>query len=159
MPNLSITGKTRVYGIVAHPIDHVRAPSVLNPAFEKYGIDAVMVPFHVHPDALAAAVAGMKAMRNLGGLCVTVPHKIELAALCDDLGASGRRIGAVNAVRFEDVPDAGPGGARRMVGDNFDGQGYVAGMRSEEHTSELQSLMRISYAVFCLKKKKHKQIS
>src|SRR3546814_5418918 len=31
-------------------------------------------------------------------------------------------------------------------------QGHV---RSEEHTSELQSLMRISYAVFCLKKKKH----
>src|SRR3546814_5483191 len=29
-----------------------------------------------------------------------------------------------------------------------------AGLRSEEHTSELQSLMRISYAVFCLKKKK-----
>src|SRR3546814_985033 len=35
----------------------------------------------------------------------------------------------------------------------------VAALRSEEHTSELQSLMRISYAVFCLKKKKHsKQI-
>src|SRR3546814_4824935 len=32
------------------------------------------------------------------------------------------------------------------------------GMRSEEHTSELQSLMRISYAVFCLKKKKNKDI-
>src|SRR3546814_4783932 len=30
----------------------------------------------------------------------------------------------------------------------------IAGARSEEHTSELQSLMRISYAVFCLKKKK-----
>src|SRR3546814_4912757 len=30
----------------------------------------------------------------------------------------------------------------------------VRGLRSEEHTSELQSLMRISYAVFCLKKKK-----
>src|SRR3546814_20474333 len=30
----------------------------------------------------------------------------------------------------------------------------TTGMRSEEHTSELQSLMRISYAVFCLKKKK-----
>src|SRR3546814_3846151 len=29
--------------------------------------------------------------------------------------------------------------------------------RSEEHTSELQSLMRISYAVFCLKKKKHRK--
>src|SRR3546814_9530288 len=31
-------------------------------------------------------------------------------------------------------------------------------MRSEEHTSELQSLMRISYAVFCLKKKKNRQV-
>src|SRR3546814_9768892 len=31
--------------------------------------------------------------------------------------------------------------------------------RSEEHTSELQSLMRISYAVFCLKKKNNKQLS
>src|SRR3546814_2371632 len=34
-----------------------------------------------------------------------------------------------------------------------------SGTRSEEHTSELQSLMRISYAVFCLKKKKTKQLS
>src|SRR3546814_6132272 len=33
--------------------------------------------------------------------------------------------------------------------------GLRAADRSEEHTSELQSLMRISYAVFCLKKKKH----
>src|SRR3546814_10523676 len=34
---------------------------------------------------------------------------------------------------------------------------YMGVIRSEEHTSELQSLMRISYAVFCLKKKKKKQ--
>src|SRR3546814_8954291 len=34
---------------------------------------------------------------------------------------------------------------------------HVADARSEEHTSELQSLMRISYAVFCLKKKKQKK--
>src|SRR3546814_8043245 len=33
----------------------------------------------------------------------------------------------------------------------------TAAIRSEEHTSELQSLMRISYAVFCLKQKKDKQ--
>src|SRR3546814_11432154 len=33
--------------------------------------------------------------------------------------------------------------------------GVLFGVRSEEHTSELQSLMRISYAVFCLKKKKN----
>src|SRR3546814_2852031 len=51
-----------------------------------------------------------------------------------------------------DVADAGritlaPGVATAFVGD----AGF---QRSEEHTSELQSLMRISYAVFCLKKKK-----
>src|SRR3546814_4531294 len=34
---------------------------------------------------------------------------------------------------------------------------YGTGVRSEEHTSELQSLMRISYAVFCLKKKHTRQ--
>src|SRR3546814_4532612 len=36
---------------------------------------------------------------------------------------------------------------------------YFHDPRSEEHTSELQSLMRISYAVFCLKKKRHKSAS
>src|SRR3546814_1300603 len=38
-----------------------------------------------------------------------------------------------------------------------DGNADRGPRRSEEHTSELQSLMRISYAVFCLKKKKQKQ--
>src|SRR3546814_3982175 len=37
-------------------------------------------------------------------------------------------------------------------------QGGPAALRSEEHTSELQSLMRISYAVFCLKKKKKETV-
>src|SRR3546814_10256862 len=50
--------------------------------------------------------------------------------------------------------------ASKALGQNFlfDGQllGRIAAIRSEEHTSELQSLMRISYAVFCLKKKKTK---
>src|SRR3546814_6790620 len=44
------------------------------------------------------------------------------------------------------------------VAARLSGQGHArqrAGYRSEEHTSELQSLMRISYAVFCLKKKKN----
>src|SRR3546814_2344435 len=58
------------------------------------------------------------------------------------------------------VVDARRGGTRRCDaarGDRQDRQNAIAGRiwtRSEEHTSELQSLMRISYAVFCLKKKK-----
>src|SRR3546814_9006060 len=43
-----------------------------------------------------------------------------------------------------------------VVGQRKERRGNIP-KRSEEHTSELQSLMRISYAVFCLKKKKHKQ--
>src|SRR3546814_9012863 len=45
----------------------------------------------------------------------------------------------------------GPCGGDRLAGSR------LPGGRSEEHTSELQSLMRISYAVFCLHKKKMKQ--
>src|SRR3546814_1000989 len=48
---------------------------------------------------------------------------------------------------------------REQAGEGFAvGQREVSGVtqRSEEHTSELQSLMRISYAVFCLQKKKNK---
>src|SRR3546814_10624467 len=43
----------------------------------------------------------------------------------------------------------------RVVPDQFADPGADRRVRSEEHTSELQSLMRISYAVFCLKKKKY----
>src|SRR3546814_8469029 len=52
-----------------------------------------------------------------------------------------------------------PGGAGAGRGARLRGllPGRVVGARSEEHTSELQSLMRISYAVFCLKKKNTKE--
>src|SRR3546814_9782074 len=50
------------------------------------------------------------------------------------------------------APVSGGGGrARRRAGRGLR-------VRSEEHTSELQSLMRISYAVFCLKKKKQNRV-
>src|SRR3546814_12093680 len=46
------------------------------------------------------------------------------------------------------------GGRRHLLLDLRGGEEPSGAGRSEEHTSELQSLMRISYAVFCLKKKK-----
>src|SRR3546814_9353485 len=53
-------------------------------------------------------------------------------------------------------PRAHGGSGKREpgVGGKHGGAGRGQAARSEEHTSELQSLMRISYAVFCLKKKK-----
>src|SRR3546814_2351844 len=47
----------------------------------------------------------------------------------------------------------GPAWRHLIVGAGHRAEGRGDGPRSEEHTSELQSLMRISYAVFCLKKK------
>src|SRR3546814_1474548 len=48
------------------------------------------------------------------------------------------------------------GGIDEMINQVSAGYALFKGIRSEEHTSELQSLMRISYDVLCLKKKKHK---
>src|SRR3546814_9000004 len=67
--------------------------------------------------------------------------------------------------RFPGGPGRDPHGAHRepdrALQDPREGQPFAARPlddgRSEEHTSELQSLMRISYAVFCLKKKKKKK--
>src|SRR3546814_7812776 len=66
-------------------------------------------------------------------------------------------------VRIDRVVAAGPGvvvfglQAERRADHGAEGDVFelAAERRSEEHTSELQSLMRISYAVFCLKKKKN----
>src|SRR3546814_3381556 len=69
------------------------------------------------------------------------------------LGFVKRLVGLVHQRR-----QAGAGGADRdaEARGGAEAGGDAAG-RSEEHTSELQSLMRISYAVFCLKKKKKEQ--
>src|SRR3546814_10570321 len=65
-------------------------------------------------------------------------HVADRAAAIDDRAVSGRPVGVA-------------GGARQLgFLDQLDDDAF----RSEEHTSELQSLMRISYAVFCLTKKK-----
>src|SRR3546814_6926080 len=68
------------------------------------------------------------------------------------LEADGRKLRySVGATR-EEVSRAEQ--AEQDRGIHLDGTTFIgAGLRSEEHTSELQSLMRISYAVFCLKKK------
>src|SRR3546814_6610659 len=77
-------------------------------------------------------------------------------ALADGRRCPSQRLSALNgAVHLRGIP-VGPmlGLTRRpiLVEDRICVP--VLGPRSEEHTSELQSLMRISYAVFCLKKKK-----
>ena len=71
----AITGRTRVYAILADPVAHVQVPRTLNALAAARGHDGVLVPLHVAADGLAAAVAGLRATRNLGGFVVTAPHR------------------------------------------------------------------------------------
>src|SRR3546814_4554026 len=94
------------------------------------------------------------------GANLTIPHKEKILPLVQDPEGLVSSVGAMNIV----IPDHG-----EAKGFNSDISGFAepldnvclagksAALRSEEHTSELQSLMRISYAVFCLKKKKIKE--
>ena len=56
--------------------------------------------FEVHPDNLAAAIAGAKAMQYVG-LNLTVPHKLLALPMVDVLDDSAKKWGAVNTIRFE----------------------------------------------------------
>src|SRR3546814_1856125 len=75
--------------------------------------------------------------------------------------SADRMIGGGQHIDGFEVPTHGSLGSPLLLGGAPRGLAIVngtlaaaVGLRSEEHTSELQSLMRISYAVFCLKKKK-----
>src|SRR3546814_3448661 len=76
-------------------------------------------------------------------------------ALADLAAGNGRKAGVEhNAQRRHELRVVAEAhGELRIVGQHGVRAGQDRAARSEEHTSELQSLMRISYAVFCLKKK------
>jgi shikimate dehydrogenase len=118
----AITGETRLFVIVGCPVAQVKAPMAFNPLFRSAGRNAVMVPIDVAPERLDAAVNGLKAIANLDGIVVTVPHKPSMAALVDEVLPTGRMVGAINAARRE--RDG------RWVGDIFDGRGSVHGLRA-----------------------------
>jgi shikimate dehydrogenase len=117
---LEIDGTTRFFGIIADPIAQVKTPQAINRLAADHGVGAVMIPLHVAADGLPAAFAGLRTMKNFGGMIVTVPHKTAALALCDAVSSRARQVGAINAVRRE--PDG------RLVGNMFDGLGFVAGL-------------------------------
>ena len=76
-----ITGTTRVFGVIAHPTDHVRAPMVFNQLFAERSLDHVMIPISVPPSDLTAMIRALQSQSNFGGLTVTIPHKMAMADL------------------------------------------------------------------------------
>lgn len=117
-----ITGRTKVFPILAHPVDHVRTPQALNAVFMARHYDGVVVPVDVSEgEGLLQALTALRWFGNWGGSIVTIPHKIAAASLCDRLTARAGAAGAVNVIRRE--PDGS------LTGELLDGTGFVTGLR------------------------------
>jgi shikimate dehydrogenase len=116
----SITGKTRVIGIIGSPVEHSLSPAMHNAAFRQLKLDIVYVPFHVQPSQLPGAMAGVRAL-GVSGLNVTVPHKEAVIPLLDGLSPEARRLGAVNTVVRRGT---------RLLGHNTDSRGFLAALRA-----------------------------
>lgn len=115
-----ISGKTRVIAHLGYPTESFKAPMIYNPWFDRHGIDAVVVPMGVKPEDYAAFLPLVFRLSNVGGALVTMPHKVATVGLLDEASPTVRVAGACNAVRL--------GADGRLVGDMFDGEGFVRGV-------------------------------
>lgn len=116
-----ITGTTRIYGLIGDPLRSAKSPMLLNKLFAEAQADAVCIPLEIGTGDLAEFVKGVRAVRNLAGLLVTMPHKQSMLDIVDELHPTARQIGAINVVRCDNDG--------RWVGAVFDGLGCVAGMQ------------------------------
>jgi shikimate dehydrogenase len=125
MPNQDevdyVSGRTRVYGIVGHPIEQVRSPEMFTAEFRRRGRDAILVPMHVLPDDFDSVLPQLVRMQNLGGLVFTIPYKARACALAEVLGAQAQVVGAINALV--------KGATGRWQAEIFDGLGCVEAFR------------------------------
>src|SRR3546814_3805722 len=104
----------------------------------------------------------MAAFNTLDGVPATSSRALLTGTLRDDWGWDGLIVSDYDAVKeltvhgvAADAAEAARMALHAGVDIDLHSGTYLEQLpRSEEHTSELQSLMRISYAVFCLKKKK-----
>ena len=111
---------TRLAAVLGWPIGHSRSPQIMNAAFSELGIDAVLVPIGVPPEGLAAAVSGLRAQQALGA-SVTIPHKLAVVALCDEISDAAITIGAVNCLHIDGA---------RLIGHNTDEGGFIDGLHA-----------------------------
>lgn len=121
-PIRGITGSTAILFILCDPVHHVRGSDLLNRRFAGDGIDAAVSPLHVVPGDLPRVVDAIRTMRNVAGFGVTIPHKIDVMPLLDELTPQAERLGSVNIVR-RDTDGS-------LTGGNVDGEGFLHGLGS-----------------------------
>ena len=134
-PATHIKGTTRLYVLVGDPLTTAKSPELLNRLFIEQRADAVCVPFRIKADDLSAFVTGARAMRNLSGVLVTMPHKQRMLAFVDELHPTASQVGALNVIRCHDDG--------RWVGAIFDGLGCVLGMQWEGNHPANKSVLLI----------------
>ena len=116
-----IDGHTRVIAHLGHPTHSFKAPLIYNPWFAASGTKAVVVPFDCPAGALRALLPPLMAAPNVLGALITMPHKVGVLALLDEVSRTAQVAGACNAVKR--APDG------RLIGDMFDGEGFVRGVQ------------------------------
>jgi shikimate dehydrogenase len=100
--------------VIGFPVAHSASPRMHQPALDEAGINARYIALEVEPGKVAEAFRRMRELDFIG--CnVTVPHKFDAMAACDEVDAEARDLGAVNTVRFE---------ADAIRGSNTDGYGF-----------------------------------
>jgi shikimate dehydrogenase len=118
---MRIDGHTELIAHIGHPTHSFKAPLIYNPYFEHAGINTVVVPMGCRAEGFPALLRAVFALENIRGALITMPHKVSVVDLLDEVAPAVRVAGACNAVR-RDV-------AGRLVGDMFDGEGFVRGVR------------------------------
>lgn len=116
-----ISGETRVFGLVGHPVRQSLSPAMHNELFRRHGVDAMYVTFDVRPEDAPKVATAVRTL-GLAGVNLTVPFKEEVVGELDELSPTARAAGAVNVV----VRDGD-----RLVGHNTDGAGYVAALQED----------------------------
>src|SRR5450631_2280792 len=115
-----ISGKTTLIAHLGCPTESFKAPMIYNPYFDQAGIDAVVVPMGVKPDDFPAFLPLLFSLTNIRGALVTMPHKVTVVALLDEVTPTVKIAGACNAILKR--PDGS------LLGDMFDGTGFVRGI-------------------------------
>lgn len=117
-----LSGSTAVYYIVGDPIAQVKSPQGVTESLQNQGLNAVCVPAHVKSADLSSFMQTSKAVQNVNGVIITVPHKIPVAADCDHISERAQFLGAVNVIRRSE---------QGWYGDMCDGEGYVKALQSK----------------------------
>ncbi|MBI2852696.1 MAG: shikimate dehydrogenase [Chloroflexi bacterium] len=115
MKELTISGKTQVCGLIGDPVEHSMSPAMHNAAFRELGLEYVYAAFRVKSQDVGKAIEGMRAL-NFRGLNVTIPHKVAVIPLLDELDPLAEKIGAVNTIVNNDG---------RLRGYNTDASGFL----------------------------------